>query len=457
MHWIDILMLFLYFGMILALGFFRSTQKPSNAEDYILAGRKLSLPAFTATLVTTWYGGILGIGENTYLYGVQTWFIFALPYYVFALIYAFWIAPKIRNSNHFSIPDHFRKSYGKEASILSAIYIFILSSPAPYILSMGILIQFIFNIPFGVALVLASGFSLIYVWKGGFKSVIRTDILQFVLMFLGFSLLLFFAWKTEGSPIHLFNTLPKSHTSPLGGNSIQYLLVWFFIASWTFIDPGFYQRSAAAKTPDVAKKGILMSILFWGIFDGLTLLTGLYAVQLVSPENPLFSFPLLGKTILPPFAYGLFLAGIFSTLMSTIDSLGFINSITFGRDMVGQIKKDANTIQSIKTGLIITSVFALGLAYILPSVVKLFFTLGSVIIPGLILPFVLTLWKPEFTIQNIQANLWILFPVLVSLIWMGISLKQGSPFLSIEAFYPGMLTSLGMGIIVIKLKNGIQS
>jgi SSS family solute:Na+ symporter len=125
--------------------------------------------------------------------------------------------------------------------------------------------------------------------------------------------------------------------------------------------------------------------------------------------------------------------------------------------MVGQIKKDANTIQSIKTGLIITSVFALGLAYILPSVVKLFFTLGSVIIPGLILPFVLTLWKPEFTIQNIQANLWILFPVLVSLIWMGISLKQGSPFLSIEAFYPGMLTSLGMGIIVIKLKNGIQS
>ena len=47
---------------------------------------------------------------------------------------------------------------------------------------------------------------------------------------------------------------------PLGGNSLQYLLVWFFIASWTFIDPGFYQRCSAAKNPDTAKKGILFSI-----------------------------------------------------------------------------------------------------------------------------------------------------------------------------------------------------
>ena len=76
MHWIDILVLTLYVGFLILIGLFRHNQSSNSPEEYILAGRSLSLPAFTATLVTTWYGGILGIGENTFLYGIQTWFIF---------------------------------------------------------------------------------------------------------------------------------------------------------------------------------------------------------------------------------------------------------------------------------------------------------------------------------------------------------------------------------------------
>ena len=54
---------------------------------------------------------------------------------------------------------------------------------------------------------------------------------------------------------------------PLGGNSLQYLFVWFFIASWTFIDPGFYQRCSAAENPKLQKK--VFYILF---FSGLYLI-----------------------------------------------------------------------------------------------------------------------------------------------------------------------------------------
>ena len=66
--------------------------------------------------------------------------------------------------------------------------------------------------------------------------------------------------------------LPEKFLDPLGGNSVQYFFVWFFIAAWTFIDPGFYQRSAAAETPEVARKGILTAIIFWAIFDTLNFL-----------------------------------------------------------------------------------------------------------------------------------------------------------------------------------------
>jgi len=450
MHWIDTLVLALYVGFLITIGMFRSKQSNNNTEEYILAGRSLSLSAFTATLVTTWYGGILGIGENTFLYGIQTWFIFGLPYYIFATLYAYWIAPKIRMANHFSIPDHFNESFGKTAGLLSAFYIFILSSPAPYILSMGILIQFMFHIPFWLAMVLASSFSLVYIWNGGFKAVIRTDIFQFILMFLGFGLLFIFCWIEAGSPNSLLSSLPEKHVSPLGGNTIQYVIVWFFIASWTFIDPGFYQRCAAAKTPKIAQKGILISIIFWGVFDALTLMTGLYAVQLISPENPLFSFPLLGKNILPPFVYGLFLAGIFSTIMSTIDSLGFVNSITFGHDIIGRIKGRKMSIQSVKMGLIVSTLLAWGLALVVPSVVKLFYTIGSIVIPGLIFPFLLNIWRPKLSFPSTQSTLWILIPVIVSTTWMGLSLTTGQSFLNIEPFYPGMISSFIMGYFIIK-------
>ncbi len=289
-HFLDWAILAAYAAGLIWIGIFRLKDQSASQEEFILSGRRLSLGGFVATLVTTWYGAILGVGENTFLYGIQTWFIFALPYYGFALGYAIWIAPKIREKKFLSIPDHFRSTYGENAGIISALFITFLASPAPYILSMGILLQFLFGITLGVALLISTIFSVIYVWNGGFSAVVKTDILQFILMFVGFFLLIGFSWNEFGSPAVLINSIPESHLDPLGGNTAQYVLVWFFIAAWTFVDPGFYQRCAAAKSPETAKKGLLISIGFWAVFDCLTVLSGLYAVVMIQTDQPLLSF-----------------------------------------------------------------------------------------------------------------------------------------------------------------------
>ena len=126
-------------------------------------------------MVTTWYGGILGVGENTLLYGVQTWFIFALPYYFFAIIYAFFVAPKIREKGFLSLPDHFHNTFGEKAGITSAIIISFLASPAPYLLSLGVMLQFLFGIELGVSLLLSTFISIVYIWNGGFAAIVSTD------------------------------------------------------------------------------------------------------------------------------------------------------------------------------------------------------------------------------------------------------------------------------------------
>ena len=73
-----------YAGFLL-LVVLRLFRRPSRgAVDYIVAGRRLTLPAFTASLVTTWYGGILGVGEYTWTYGISNWLVFGVPYYLCA-------------------------------------------------------------------------------------------------------------------------------------------------------------------------------------------------------------------------------------------------------------------------------------------------------------------------------------------------------------------------------------
>ncbi|MFH1851964.1 MAG: sodium:solute symporter family protein [Candidatus Neomarinimicrobiota bacterium] len=435
----DALVILLYLGLLIALGLARSRGSRSSPNEYILSGRRLSLPGFVATLVATWYGGILGVGENTFNYGIQTWVIFGLPYYFFAILFAVFLAGRIRRQEQLSIPDHFHRHYGRYPGILSAVFLLFLSSPAPYILSIGILLQFVFGISFGWALLAATVFSLVYIWFGGFGAVVRTDILQFVLMFAGFIILLIFAWIKIGSPLQVWQNLPVGHRDPSGGQSLQFILVWFFIALWTFVDPGFYQRCAAARSPAVARNGILAAVAFWLVFDLLTLFSGLYARTVLDGGPALFAFPRLGREILPPLYYGLFLTGIISTIMSTIDSLGLISAVTFGRDIVWRLKKQADPTQLSRYGLLLTALIALLLAWQLPSVVRLWYVLGSLLVPGLLLPFLLTFSRVR--LQSTAALLLMAAPVIVAGGWYAAG-DAGSYPLGLEPFYPGMFVSL---------------
>ena len=43
------------------------------------------------------------------------------------------------------------------------------------------------------------------------------------------------------------------------------------------VDPGFHQRVRAARSPGVARWGILVAVLAWMLFDFLTLSSALYA------------------------------------------------------------------------------------------------------------------------------------------------------------------------------------
>lgn len=441
-HSLDLIIILGYLLLVLIIGMMKAQR--SSSLDYMLMGRRLSLPAFVMTLVSTWYGGILGVSEFSTSYGVSNWVIFGLPYYVFGIIFALLVARRARDLGVSSLPEIIRNDYGPTAGRISSIWVLLLANPAPYILTLGFLVSYFFGLPLNISIVLGAIFSLLYIYKGGFKSVVDTDKVQFSFMFIGFFILLLVLFDRYMNPIELWAILPESHRSFTGGHSFGYILVWFFIASWTLVDPGFHQRVYATTTPDVARKGILTAVLFWFIFDCMTTLTGLYAFAYL-PQNtiPAHAFLELGSQILPIGLQGLFFAGILATVMSTLDSNTLVSGIMIGNDLFAGTKMEQAGQKSRLIQLSMLGVVALGvvLAMILPSVVDLWYTFGTIALPALLLPTLLSIFKRPLPLRAVHLNL--LLPPLCSFLWYAFAkVDEWSYLYGLEPFYPGALMSL---------------
>jgi len=389
---IDIIIILFFFASILFIGFYTGRKTGSDANDYLLSGRKVGLFLFVLTNVSTWYGGILGVGEFTYRYGIVSWFTQGFPYYIFAFLFAIFFAKKIRKASLFTIPDKLTEVYGKKVGLLSAVVVFVLVSPAPYLLMTAGLLSLLFDISIFPALLISVIFSMAYLIKGGFRANIYADALQFFVMFAGFILIVIFSADTFGTIEFISSAVPANHIELTGGMSPMFIIVWFLIALWTFADPGFHQRCYAAKSGNVAVKGIIISIFFWALFDFLTTTTGLFAKAVIpNLNNPVLAFPLLAEKVLPSGVKGIFYAALFATILSTLNSFLFLSGTTIGRDFIFRINPEHDkTKLKFYTiiGLMISGVLAIILALLIPSVIEIWYTIGSLFIPAIILPVV---------------------------------------------------------------------
>jgi SSS family solute:Na+ symporter len=378
-----------YFGFLAAVWLKLFGSRPAPA-DYLVAGRRVTLPAFVATLVATWYGGILGVGEYSYRFGVSNWLVFGVPYYLGAALFAWLFARRARDAALYTIPDLLERHYGRGPAFAGAALVFITSAPAAYVLMLGTLFAAMFGLPLVPCVLAAAVVSLFYIDKGGLRTVVFTDQVQFALMYTGFIMMFAFLVAQHGGLSFLRQALPPAHFTWHGGNPPQAILVWYFIALSTLVDPGFWQRAYAARDPQVARRGVLWSIAFWALFDFLTTSTGMYA-RAVLPhlKDPVFAFPELARVTLPPFALGLFYLAMIATVMSTIDSYGFIAATTLGRDVFWRLARgvpESRIPFYSRIGLWIATVFAAALAVTRQSVIGLWHDLGSITTPPLLLP-----------------------------------------------------------------------
>ncbi len=441
MNILDLTLLGLYLAFLVYIGFRRLSDGKNNVDEYLVMGRRLALPGFVASLVSTWYGGILGVGEYSYRYGLANWVVFGLPYYLGALLFALFLARRARRTMLYTIPDQLENAYDRKTSLAGALLVFITTVPAAYVLQIGFLANTVLGIPVEAGIIAGTLFSIFYIFTGGLRSDVITDRAQFILMFSGFAIMLVFLLFNYGGLSFITGNVPSENLTLTGGRPFTYILVWYFIALGTLVDPAFYQRCFAAKSETVARNGIFIAIGFWALFDFMTTSTGLYARAIIPDlADPATSYPMLAVKVLPGVFRSIFLLGLFATVMSTVDSFTFISGQTFGKDFIhkiwgGDVKK------LTRIGLAAAGGVAVLIAVFKQSVVAIWYDLGSISTASLLIPLASSFsarWRmrPNFAFIAVIAG------GLAVIIWMISGYATGQErFLGIDSIYPGLAVS----------------
>lgn len=443
---IDYIIIIVYLAVLIAVGLTRRSGRTESATGFILGGRTLTLPAFVATLVSTWYGGILGVGEYSFRFGISNWLVFGLPYYMAALLFALFLAKKARRAKVLTIPDQLEATYGRPTAIAGSAILFLTTIPSAYVLMLAVLAKHLFGWPLWLGALLGVLFSLFYVHLGGFRSVVRTDLLQFGLMFVGFGVLLIMLFNRYGGYEFIASAVPDTHLTWHGGNSGWYIATWYFIALATLTEPAFYQRCYAARTESTARNGIFISILCWMAFDFMTTSCGLYARALLPDlAEPISSYPALAEMILPAGLLGLFALSLLATIMSTVDSYSFLAASTFGRDIIWRLGRipDREITLYTRIGLFISAAIALILALYFESVIDIWHDFGSVATPALLVPLFFA-FNGRRRMPPATALACILSSGGISLLWLLSEhwTVSGGYCLGIGPIFPGLAVSV---------------
>lgn len=438
----DRLVVAVYAALLLAFALRRRLQGGADdAAQYLVAGRAVTLPAFVANLVATWYGGILGVGEYAYRHGVSNWIVFGVPYYVAALIFALFLAPHARRARVLTIPEQLASAYGRGAGFLGALVVLAVTIPGAYALMAGTILSEILGLPLAVAVVLVTVLSISYLFFGGMRAIIAADRFYFVLMYSTFAFMVIWLVTKFGGMEFLRANLPAESFTWNGGRSFQAIAVWYVIALATLVEPSFYEACFSAQSQRTARVGILVSIAFWALFDFMTTTTGLYARALLPDlADPSRAFPLLAEQVLPPILRGVFFIGMLAVVMSTLDSYLFLSAQTLGRDLAWRWHAGQHSNRWVRGALLVTAAGAIALALSGLGVIEIWHHLGSIGTPALVVP-MLASFDPRLRPSPRVAIAIMLAGAGVATLWLATATGEHY-WLGLEPIFPALAVSL---------------
>ncbi|GAB4179964.1 MAG: sodium/proline symporter PutP [Calditrichia bacterium] len=348
MHIVDFIIFFIYFLIILFIGFY-FYRKNQNREDYFVGGRKIPASHVGMSIVATDVGGgfSIGLGGLGFVMGLSgSWLLFTGL--VGAWLAAVFLIPRIKKIDvkmgMLTYPDFLRQRFGEKVALTAAVIsgIGYLGFTGAQILAGAklaagsVFSEITFMNPLNLALYVMAGIVIIYTVLGGLKAVIYTDTVQWIFLLGG--LLFFgvpFALMEVGGWQGLRTSLPVEFFSLTNLNVVQFINWFFTIVPIWFIAMTLYQRIYACKNERDARRAFYIAgVLEYPIMAFIGVFLGMVGRIFFPEAEPEMAMPMLLRDVLPIGITGIVIASYFSAVMSTADSCLIASSGNFVNDII---------------------------------------------------------------------------------------------------------------------------
>ncbi|MBR4901645.1 MAG: sodium:solute symporter family protein [Victivallales bacterium] len=313
----NIVFLYLYLAAAIVIGCL-CIRKIKTAADYYVAGRKASPVQITGSLLATILGSsaILGSIDMTAQKGwAGAWFMLCGAFGLFILLF---LVKPLAKFKGYNLPALLGSFYGDGVKKLSAGVIAIawLGVIAAQIIGAAKITTAVINISYTHA-ALAIGLTLtFYTAMGGQLSIIKTDILQVVLIIAGLAFIT--------AAILIGGNQTATNAAPMISEKFTWmdlLLMLFTYSSTYVVGPDIYSRLFCAKDEKVAQKAIVASVALLIPIAFMLAFIGIHGANYHSDNNESVFFVIIKKDF-PLFVIPLYFS-ILSAIMSSADTTLF--------------------------------------------------------------------------------------------------------------------------------------
>jgi len=375
----------LYFLIILWVGLYSRRYSKNNYEDFFLGGRTLGPTLLFFTMAATNFSAftIFGFSGAGYRIGYAFYPIMAFGTGFMAISFSF-IGKRVyelgREKGYITPSELIGQTY-KSRTLQLLVFVVMVIFTLPYIamqpISAGYTLESLLGIPYFVGGVLVMGIIVLYVFLGGFRGVVWTDLVQGAMMVLLMSFAVFLVAAPHGGFIQantiVLQRLPELYSRPGAHNAFP-VGIWFsYMLLWLLCDPMFpqlFQRFFAAKNPRALDRTMLAYPVITGVlflFPVAIGVIGHLSLPGLSEKEADKVLPLLLQKHADNWLGALIMTAGLAALMSTLDSQLLTLSSMFTRDVFSSSKNGAKQLWVGKLFVVTIAAAGLVIAYQPPS------------------------------------------------------------------------------------------
>ncbi|MFQ6045333.1 MAG: sodium:solute symporter, partial [Gemmatimonadales bacterium] len=356
-------------------------RRTRGLTDYYVGGRAMGGIALGLSFFATYSStnSFVGFAGQAYSYGIA-WLLLIPAIVSFCVLAWVWIAPRLRavteSLDSVTIPDFMGFRFGSDVARFTAALIVVFASllyMTAVFKGAGTLLQAVLGISYVWAIVLVLVIVMAYTAAGGFISVVKTDVVQGVIMILA-ALFLFTGTVSASGGLGSFLTVRKSLE---GARLFEWdaamplpVLLGIVVAG-TFklvVEPRQLSRFYALKDKRAVRAGMWTSTAAFLVVYLMLVPIGIYARNLypsgITDTDRVIPEMLSGGAVFHPAVASFLVLAMIAAAMSSLDSVLLVLASTCERDIVSLIRPPQSEARALLATRVYVALFAVATAVI---------------------------------------------------------------------------------------------